>query len=77
VSGYDAHIQLFIGANVPSKVEVKVKASAGFHSRPFYSAATAVTAFRTLGVYPGKIATPRIRTRVGGFVASVLVTLTS
>jgi len=44
----------------------KSKVSAGFHSRHFYSATIAVTAFSALGVYPGKIATPRIRTRVGG-----------
>jgi len=53
------------------------KVSAGFPSLHFYSAAIAVTAFRALGIYPGKIGTPRIRTRVGGFVASMLGTVTA
>jgi len=39
------------------------KVSAGFHSRYFYRATIAVTAFRALGIYPGKIATPMIEPR--------------
>jgi len=58
-------------------LDLSKNVSAGSHSRHFYSAAIAVTAFRALGVYPGKIATPRIQTRVGGFVASVLGSLTA
>jgi len=38
----------------------KSKVSAAFHSRHLYSATMAVTAFRALGVYPEKIASPRI-----------------
>jgi len=33
-------------------LKLKAKVSAGFHSRHFYSAAIAVTAFGALGVYP-------------------------
>jgi len=57
--------------------KLQVKASSGFHSRHFYSAAVVATAFRAIGVYPGKMATPRSRSRVGGVVASVLGTLTA
>jgi len=59
------------------KPKLAKKVSNGFHSRHFYSATIAVTAFRALVIYPWKIASPRIRTRVGGFLASVLGTLTS
>jgi len=55
--------------------KVKVKVSAGFHRRNFYSTTIAVTAFRALGVYPGKNCCAEDRTWVGGFVASMLVLL--
>jgi len=51
------------------RLEEIEEVSAGFHNRHLYSAANAVTAFRALGGYPGKITTPRIPTRIGGAVA--------
>jgi len=49
-----------------AKVKAKIEVSAGFHSRHSCDAATAVTAFRALGVYLGKNPTPSIQTRVVG-----------
>jgi len=57
--------------------KVKIKFSTGFHSRHFYSAAIAVKAFRALGVNPRKIVRRGFEPRVGGFVASLLDTLTA
>jgi len=56
------------------------KASAGFHSRHFYSATIAATAFRALGVgyvTTGKNCYTEDWTRVGVFVANTLGTLTA